>query len=64
MTIFNWIHFKWINRHVPSPREQIVALGLFIMSNVPGEPSRGEGAIEIAIRLIKTHVPGVRADSE
>ncbi len=58
----NWIRFKWINRHVPSSKQQVEQLGNFIMSDVPGEPSQSEGAVEIAIRLIKTHVPGVEKD--
>ena len=39
---------------------QIVQLALFIVGDVPGEPSHGEGAVEVAIRLIRAHVPGVK----
>ncbi len=62
MRLINWLRFKWINRHVPSPKNQIEQLGNFIMGDVPGEPSQSEGAVETAIRLIKMHVPGVEKD--
>ena len=34
-------------------RKQIDELARFILEEVPGEPSRNEGAVECAIRLIK-----------
>ena len=33
--------------------KQIDKLAKFIMGNVPGEPSRSEGAIDCAIRIIR-----------
>ena len=33
--------------------QQINRLALFIMEEVPGEPSRSEGAVDVAIRLIR-----------
>ena len=60
--MFYWLRSKWINRHVPSSRKQVEKLGNFIMGDVPGEPSQNEGAVDTAIRLIKTHVPGVEKD--
>lgn len=34
--------------------EQIDRLAKFIIENVPGEPSVSEGAVDCAIRIIKT----------
>lgn len=34
-------------------QEQVNALARFIMEEVPGEPSRSEGAVAVAIRLIR-----------
>jgi len=33
--------------------EQVERLAKFIMDEVPGEPSRSEGAVDTAIRIIK-----------
>ena len=35
--------------------EQVDRLGNYIIRNVPGEPSRSEGAIDTAIRLLARH---------
>jgi hypothetical protein len=52
---------------VPPPagdtaRHQIDRLGQWIMENVPGEPSRSEGAVDCAIRLLRglQLAPGLR----
>jgi len=37
----------------PTAQEQINELAKFIMDEVPGEPSRPEGAVAVAIRLIR-----------
>ncbi len=37
----------------PTIREQINSLANFIMSEVDGEPSQNEGAVECAIRIIQ-----------
>ena len=34
-------------------KSQIDRLGKFIMDEVPGEPSRSEGAVDTAIRIIR-----------
>ena len=60
----NWLRSLWINRHVPSASKQIESLGYFIMNEVPGEPSQSQGAVETAIRLLRTHVPGVSITRE
>ena len=40
-------------------RSQVKRLANFIMANVPGEPSKSEGAIDTAIRIIKERaLPG------
>lgn len=36
-----------------SLESQIKRLGSFIMDEVPGEPSRSEGAVDVAIRVIR-----------
>jgi hypothetical protein len=38
---------------VETPREQVSRLAVFIMTEVPGEPSQNEGAVDTAIRLIR-----------
>ncbi len=38
-----------------SAEEQVHRLARFIMDNVPGEPSRSEGAVDTAIRLLALH---------
>ena len=37
--------------------EQVDRLAKFIISHVLGEPSRNEGAIDTAIRILKVHYP-------
>jgi hypothetical protein len=37
-----------------SAENQIKRLGAFIMDEVPNEPSRTEGAVDVAIRIIRT----------
>ncbi len=37
-----------------SPKKQIDILAKFIVEQVPGEPSESDGAVNAAIRLIKT----------
>jgi len=39
-------------------REQIDRLAEFIMSEVEGEPSKSEGAVDCAIRLLKRQLRG------
>lgn len=36
-----------------TPEQQIHRLAQFIMDNIPGEPSRSEGAVDTAIRLLE-----------
>ena len=36
------------------PEQQIEKLANFIMAKVPGEPSQSEGAVDCAIRIIKS----------
>ena len=36
-----------------SLRKQIDRLAFFILSSVPGEPSRSEGAVDCAIRIMR-----------
>jgi hypothetical protein len=51
----------WINRHYTSREEyaalkaQIDRLAVFIMDEVPGEPSQSQGAVDTAIRIIKEY---------
>lgn len=59
IVMINWLRTKWINRNVPSSSKQIEQLGKFILSDVPGEPSQSQGAVETAIRLIRKNVHGV-----
>jgi hypothetical protein len=49
-------------REGETPRHQIGRLGQWIMENVPGEPSRSEGAVDCAIRLLRglQLAPGLR----
>lgn len=35
--------------------QQIDRLATFIMDEVPGEPSQSQGAVDTAIRLIRSH---------
>lgn len=44
--------FEGITEGMESPAMQIDRLGNFIIQTVPGEPSRPEGAIDCAIRLL------------
>jgi len=37
-------------------RSEILKLSEFILDNVPGEPSRNEGAVDTAIRLIEEYL--------
>lgn len=46
-----------MSMHTESAEAQILRLANFIMDEVPGEPSRSEGAIDTAIRLIRDRVP-------
>jgi len=41
-----------------SLESQVDRLAKFILKSVPGEPSRSEGAIDTAIRLLAEHYPG------
>ena len=45
--------------HLMGDTPHVSGNGQFIMSDVPGEPSKSEGAVDTAIRLLKAHVPGV-----
>lgn len=45
---------KWREQYVEL-NEQVHILSTFIMKNIPGEPSRSEGAIETAIRLLSQY---------
>jgi hypothetical protein len=38
-------------------QEQIDKLASFILAEVPDEPSRSEGAVDTAIRLIRRSIP-------
>ena len=38
-----------------SCEDQIERLARFIMDEIPGEPSRSEGAVDTAIRLLRKH---------
>lgn len=44
-------------------QDQIDELARFIIEHVPGEPSRSEGAVECAIRIIK-ELQGAKAEAE
>lgn len=48
-----WIQGGFLVR-VDSARTQIERLATFIMDEVPGEPSQDQGAIDTAIRIIRT----------
>ncbi len=39
---------------VESAEDQVKRLGIFIMENVPGEPSQSEGAVDTAIRVLQS----------
>jgi len=51
-----------IERERDQLREQVDRLASFILTNIPGEPSRSEGAVDTAIRLLDrlTAPSGVR----
>lgn len=42
-----------MSNEVASPAEQIDELAKFIMAEIPGEPSKNEGAVDTAIRLLR-----------
>lgn len=44
----HWWYDEWARLD-----EQISQLANYIMQNVPGEPSRSEGAVDTAIRLLR-----------
>lgn len=49
---------------VTAESEQIGRLAQFILSEVPGEPSENEGAVDTAIRLIRRGLPPLNAEAE
>jgi hypothetical protein len=48
-----WDQFRQEIRHSNSAQEQVDKLAKFILAEVPGEPSRDEGAVDTAIRWIR-----------
>lgn len=49
---------------VESAEDQIKRLGIFIMENVPGEPSQSEGAVDTAIRVLQSLLTTMGAYAE
>jgi hypothetical protein len=37
----------------PFPESQVARLAAFIVEEIPGEPSRSEGAVDTAIRIMR-----------
>jgi hypothetical protein len=46
-------------RRVVGSVNEMDRLARWIIANVPGEPSRSEGAVDVAIRLLSEHYPPV-----
>lgn len=49
-----------LGRERDALRSQVHQLADFIMNEVPGEPSLNEGAVECAIRIIRTALEGTK----
>lgn len=47
-------HVSVLIEHGTRSRDQVQALGHFIMDEFPGEPSQSQGAVDTAIRIIST----------